>query len=148
MSVCSEIVSYTEPETLRHGFESDYETFLWHLFSVILVLVFLSLFSFFLFCSFVLYYIFFSIFPQFITNFQCKNIQLNFACCICPRTAWDKWLRLRCPGITTTNSRQNKWLQGNPTDGYIPHRCFFFRTCCLSLNLTKSVHYHWSRMGK
>ena len=42
--------------------------------------------------------------------------------------------------------------QGSPNDGYIPCCCFFVNILFFSqpgmLNLTKIVHYHWSRMGK
>jgi len=37
--------------------------------------------------------------------------------------------------------------QGSPKDGYISRR-YFLKTICCSLNLTKMVPYHWSRMGK
>ena len=45
-----------------------------------------------------------------------------------------------------------QYKQGSPKDSYIP--AVVFRTFCFSLNLTgtlnltKIVHYHWSRMGK
>jgi len=79
VNVRIEIVSCTEPEIRRHGFESDKETFFVIPFSLI-VLVFLSLFSIIYFVfSFVLFDIFsaFFIASKFISNFQCKKYNMN-----------------------------------------------------------------------
>ena len=83
-------VATWNPKLFIMGFESDKETFLWHFFTLI-VLIFLSLFSFFISCFsfffkifFQQYFFFIFVVSKFISNFQCKTYDMNLK------------LRIRC----------------------------------------------------
>ena len=124
MSVCSEMVRYTEPKTHRHGFESDQLTFFVIPFSLI-VLIFLSLFFPSLFCSFLLFFFvyfqhyFFIIFNSLIVYFKLWMQKIRHKSQTSPSVAMSvfesnsslsafPWLAVSVPELFETNMT-NGW---------------------------------------